>query len=106
MNTPTSFDGEIFFIRKIEYFYCIYFDLWNFVFEGPFVPTRFIDNEVISKPKNTWSTKEKRKGQLRFQAKYLMTNALHTREFYYVLTIARLKKCETLSKSSMEFLLR
>lgn len=37
-----------------KFFYSVDYKLWSYVLEGSFVPTNFVDNEVVNKPKNIW----------------------------------------------------
>lgn len=59
INSPPSFDGEIFDIWKerINIFVdVIDNDLWNFILDDPFVHIHFVNNEVVDKSNYLWTT--------------------------------------------------
>lgn len=60
------------FLDEVDY------DVWNHVQNDSFVPTHFINNEVLNKTRNLWTSKEKEKVKKSFKAKHLMKNALST----------------------------
>lgn len=94
MNIPPSFYGERFDIWKERikiFFYSIDFDLWNFILNGPFVLIYFINNELVDKP-NYLKPQKKGKVQLHFQAKFLMTNPLRTRELFLAFNCKKSKE--------------
>lgn len=77
LNPSHDLDGESFDIWKERiqiFFYSIVSDKCSFILNGPFVHIHFVINEVVDKPNYLWTTYEKRKVKLEFQAMYLMTD--------------------------------
>lgn len=60
------------------------FNLWDYNIDGPFVPTRFTNNEVLNKPSNLWTHKKRKKLKQSLKVKYLMISPLSAREYNYV----------------------
>lgn len=100
MNTHPSFDGEMYIIWKESIkmiFHSVDSELWNYVLKGHYVlthwiPTHFVDNEVVNKSINLWTTEENIKMKQGFQTKYLMISVLRTTEYYYVFNCSTAKE--------------
>lgn len=82
MNTPSPFDGDRFeiFIKEI------YFEVWDILINGLFIPTFTLNDKVVNKSDFHWTKEDKKKGKLGFKVKHTFINALGSKEFYYVFT--------------------
>lgn len=68
-NKSPLFDGEkyiIWNVRKKIHLEVIDLDLLDYILDDPFVPTYFINNEVVNKPRDLWTVMKKEKSATRF----------------------------------------
>lgn len=89
MNTPSPFDCDRFELWKdrFEIFIKeIYFEVWNILINGLFIPTFSLNDKVVNKSDFHWTKEDKKKGKLGFKVKHIFINALGSKEFYYVFT--------------------
>lgn len=63
----------------------IILDFWDYVLNGPFVPTHYISNEVMHKLRKLWTIEDKEKVQQSYKSNYLRISVLITKEYNYVL---------------------
>ncbi|CAJ2652972.1 unnamed protein product [Trifolium pratense] len=87
INRPPPFNGEWYgyWKEKMKIFLQgIDLDIWDAVENGPFIPTRLVNNVVVNKPRNLWTKKEKEKVQYNLKAKTIISIALSMDEFYRV----------------------
>lgn len=66
--------------------------MWDYVSNSSFIPIHSINNEIVNKYWNTWTTEENEKLKQEFQDKYLMIGALSTGEYNYTLNIISVKE--------------
>lgn len=65
MNTPPPFDGEWFESWKARFEICIkitYFEMWDILINGQFIPTFSFNDDIVNKSGFRW-TKEEGKTQ-------------------------------------------
>lgn len=65
MEKPPMLDVKGIFFGKLEckiFLKFFYFSVWDSIKNFPYIPTRFIKNKFVNKPRNIWSKEEKEKG--------------------------------------------
>nr|KYP38695.1 hypothetical protein KK1_040039 [Cajanus cajan] len=67
-------------------------NIWDFVENGPFIPTIVVGNEIKNLPKDQWSDDDKRKAQYNLKAKNIITSALGIDEYFRILNCTSAKE--------------
>lgn len=106
LNTPPPFNGERFQLRKARFkifIQSINLGLWEKIINIPFIPTNYINGEVVDKPDFLWTKDEKRKFKIDFNTKNILVMSLNENRFFMYLSVILPRKCGTLLKRYMEY---
>lgn len=54
VNKSPLFNGEQFIIWEVRMKMCLNVDFnsWDYVLDGPFIPTHYVNNEIVNKPRH------------------------------------------------------
>ena len=69
-----------------------------------FIPTHYINGEVVDKIDFLWTKEEKRKLKINFQTKNILGMYLNENKFSMLLIVVLPRKCGILLKWPMEFI--
>ena len=86
-NKAPVFNGEgySYWKERMRIFICSHdLDVWNTIENGPFIPTCITDGKTVTKPRNEWNEDEKKKVQLDWRGKNIITAAIGQDEFFRI----------------------
>ena len=87
INRPPLFNGEgyVYWKTRMKVFIeAIDMDIWDAIENGPFIPKKKINDEIVEIPRSSWNDDEKRKVSFDLKAKNIIFSALSHDEFYRV----------------------
>lgn len=88
LNTPSSFNGNKFVIWKFIFKMFIesyYNKLWEMIVNGLFIPTHYVNGEVVYKLGFLLTEENKTKFKINFKDKNFLVMTLSENQFLYVL---------------------